>query len=176
MTGTTSHDRSHEPCDDYVGLLVRAADDSLDADGRARLDAHLPGCGACRAALDSQHIAYVALSSTFEVEPSLGFATRVVANVEPRDSWLDRLDFRRWTWRVSPIAAGLFLAAWVVTDRIETASAFESVAVVNAADAGVQADAVRWSDAVDGTDLVSLTWDAEVAGTPATGILEETPQ
>jgi anti-sigma factor RsiW len=176
MTSTTVHDRSHEPCDAYVGLLVRAADDSLDADDRARLDAHLPGCAACRAALDTQQSAHVLLSTAFAPEPTLGFATRVVANVAPRENWLDRLDFRRWTWRVSPVAAGLLLAAWMVIAGGETTSASVSVEEVSAAGADVQAEAVLWPDVIDGTDLVTLTWDAEVATAPAAILPEETPQ
>lgn len=174
MTFTTVHDRSNDPCDDYVSLLVRAADDSLDPDGRARLDAHLPTCEACRAALETQQLAHVMLSDAFEVEPPLGFTTRVVAHIEPRTSWLDRLDFRRWTWRISPVAAGLVLAAWIVAAGSDTTSASGSIDVVNATDAGVEADAVRWSDTVDGPDLVSLAWDAEVAAIAVTP--EEDPQ
>lgn len=163
MTLTTVDNRSDEPCDDYVSLLVRAADDSLDPDGRARLDEHLPTCEACRAALETQQLAHVMLSDAFEVDPPLGFTTRVVAHIEPRTGWLDRLDFRRWTWRISPVAAGLILVAWIVAAGSETTSASASIDVVSATDAGVEADAVRWSDAGDGPDLVSLAWDAEVA-------------
>jgi hypothetical protein len=114
------------------------------------------------------------LSDAFEVEPPLGFTTRVVAHIEPRTSWLDRLDFRRWTWRISPVAAGLVLAAWIVAAGSDTTSASGSIDVVNATDAGVEADAVRWSDTVDGPDLVSLAWDAEVAAIAVAP--EEDPQ
>jgi anti-sigma factor RsiW len=175
MTSTTADERHDEPCDDYVSLLVRAADDSLDADGRAWLDAHIERCEACRAALHTQQLVQSLVATAFEVDPPLGFATRVLSRIEPRERWLDRLDFRRWTWRVSPVAAGLLMAAWVVAADSETTSGSGSADVISAADAGVQADAVRWSDAVDGTDLVSLTWEAEVA-TASSGIASEEAQ
>jgi anti-sigma factor RsiW len=145
-------------------LLVRAADDSLDASGRARLDAHMLTCETCRYALDSQRTAHVLLANAFDVDAPLGFTSRVVAHLEPGRSWLDRFDFRRWTWRVSPLAAGLMLAAGIVASGGQTTSASPAIFVVNAADTGVEPTAVRLSDAVGETDLVSRMWYAETSG------------
>jgi anti-sigma factor RsiW len=170
---TDRHSRFSEPCEEYLPLLIRAADDSLAAGDRAHLDAHLQTCDACREALDVQRTAYVNLAGAFDVDPPLGFSTRVVAhlNSDPQTAWLDRLDFRRWTWRVSPIAVGLGLVAYLMIATGESTAASES-----AATAIVVADPVAVSDVIDGGDLVSMVWDAENGSDtfPVSG--EEAPQ
>ena len=172
----TIHESVNEPCDHVMGLLVRAADQELDAADRARLDRHLLACEACRTALHTQQVAHGMLAEAFAADPPFGFATRVLAHLDaPAPHLLDRFDFRRWTWRVSPVAGGLFLAAWLVAAGTQTSSAAGPVEVVSAT--GTGAEAVRWSDAVDGTDLVSLVWEADVALTPAgTSVREERSQ
>jgi predicted anti-sigma-YlaC factor YlaD len=168
---TVTHDPHDEPCDAYMSLLVRAADDGLDAMARQRLDAHLASCDGCRAAFDAQRIAHELIAGAFDLDGrSLGFTTRVLAHLEPREHGLDRLDFRRWTWRLSPVAASLLLAAWAVAAWSETSAA--ATDVVSTASSGEYAAAVLLSDAIDQTDLVSLTWEAEVASVA----FEETPQ
>jgi anti-sigma factor RsiW len=170
MTNTADSRReANEPCADHLGLLVRAADDCLDAAGRARLDVHLAGCEACRAALETQQLAHQMLADAYDVQLRPGLATRVVAQLEPSDRFLERLDFRRWTWRVSPVAAGLFLAAYLVVFTSQPTAAFETAGAVTTAEVGDGADAVLLSDAVNGTDLVSLIWEAELAGPAVTG-------
>ena len=160
MDAPSDRDRQAEPCEDRIALLVRAADDSLDASDRAQLDRHLAACPACSRALETQRGGRALLARAFDAEAPLGFSTRVLAHLESSDRWIDRLDFRRWTWRVGPVTAALLLAAWMVTG--DTTSAAE--AVVNATDAGVAADAVLWSDVMNDADLVSITWEATVAG------------
>lgn len=155
-----------EPCEDRIGLIVRAADGSLDAHDRAHLERHLVTCPSCRAALDAQQISHALLARAFDAEAPLGFSTRVIAHLETPAHWLDRLDFRRWTWRIGPVAAALLLAAWMVTG--ETTSAAE--AVIGATDAGVAADAVLWSDAMNDADLVSIAWESTIAETDHAGV------
>lgn len=155
-----------EPCEDRIGLIVRAADGSLDAHDRASLDRHLTTCPSCRAALDAQQLSHTLLAHAFDTEAPLGFSTRVLAHLETPAHWLDRLDFRRWTWRIGPVAAALLLAAWMVTG--ETTSAAE--AVISATDAGVAADAVLWSDAMNDADLVSIAWESTIVGTEDTDV------
>ena len=174
--GTREPNRGDEPCGDYIGLLVRAADDSLDAAGRARLDAHMLTCETCRSAFDSQQTAHVMLAGAFDVDAPLGFTTRVLAHLERDRPWLDRFDFRRWTWRVSPLAAGLVLVAWIVAAGSQTTSASAVIDVVTAVEAGTEPAAVLLSDAVDDTDLVSLMWDAETSGSETTATSGENRQ
>jgi anti-sigma factor RsiW len=168
---TDRHSRFSEPCEGYLPLLVRAADDSLDAGDRAYFDAHLQTCDACREALAVQRTAYVDLTGAFDVDPPLGFSTRVVAHLDsdPQNGWLDRLDFRRWTWRVSPIAAGLGLAAYLLIATGESTAASESPAT-----ATVATDPVAVSDVIDGGDLVSMVWAAETGSDTLNN--EETPR
>jgi len=172
----TIRDSANAACDDVIGLLVRAGDHTLDATERTRLDTHLLTCEACRAALQTQHMAHTLLADAFTVEPPFGFATRVIAHLDaPAPHLLDRFDFRRWTWRVSPVAGGLFLAAWLIVAGTGTSSASAAGEVVSAD--STDAEAVLWSDALDGADFVSLVWEADVAVPPA-GVSgrEEGPQ
>lgn len=159
MDASTDGDRHAEPCEErMVSLLVRAADGDLDVHERTHLDHHLATCPSCRAALETQRLGHTVLARAFEAGAPPGFATRVLAHVNSSDSWFDRLDFRRWTWRVGPVTAALLLAAWMVTG--ETTSAEE--AVVSATDAGVAADALLWSDAMNDASLVSFVWETTV--------------
>ncbi len=157
-----------QSCPSFIPLIVRAADDTIEPDDRARLDAHLAGCPACRAALEAQRMVHMNLAGAFDAEVPLGFATRIVAQLDPRESWLDRLDFRRWTWRLGPVAAGLAIAAYVVVAS-EAATSAEST---------VPETAVLLSDAVDESGIVALTWAAEVGASDADAAAstEETPQ
>lgn len=172
----TDRRREDEACEGYVGLLVRAADGSLGHEDRARLDTHLLTCDSCRAALETQRTAHLALADAFDVDAPLGFSTRVLANLEPEPSWFDRLDFRRWTWRVSPVAAALMIAAWMVAASSQTTAASPSVEVVDAAATTTEAEAVLLTDVLEDGDLVSLVWDAEVRGATAASVDEETVQ
>ena len=163
MTAPTNLHHDPDPCEALIALLVRAGDGSLDDAGdRARLDRHLASCAACREALEAQQAAHVALATSFDVEPPPGFAARVAAQVQAPASWFDRFDFRQWTWRAGPVAAGLALAAWLIVASSETTIASTGGDLVSAADAAVAAEAVLWSDAMDEADLVSLAWDDTV--------------
>ena len=170
---TDRHAPFSEPCEEYLPRLVRAADDSLGAGDRADLDAHLQTCNACRSALDVQRIACESLVDAFDVEPPLGFSTRVLAHLksDPQIGWLDRLDFRRWTWRVSPIAAGLGLAAYLLIATGESTAASEAAAI-----ASDGTDAVALSNVIDSGDLVSIVWNAENGSDTFSISAEEAPQ
>lgn len=144
----TSFDTHGEPCPKYVGLVVRAADDALDEAERTRLDAHLAVCLTCRDALDAQRSVHHLVADAYVVEPPLGFSTRVLAHVDVKTHWFDRLDFRRWTLRVGPVAAGLLLAAGlaVLTEQPSAASTDQST--------------VPWADVMNDSDLVTMVWEA----------------
>jgi hypothetical protein len=112
-------DEPFDCCEDYVGLVVRAADNTLEGNSLARLEAHAADCPRCRRALDGQTGMRAAVAGAYRVAESPAFVARVMARIEPLPHWLDRLDFRAWTWRVVPIAAVLFVAAGITvsTDR-----------------------------------------------------------
>jgi anti-sigma factor RsiW len=140
------------PCDDRVGLIVRAADGALDSAEQARLEAHLATCERCRSALDAQRLAHDLLANWPETTAGPDFSARVLARIDRDRRWLDSWDFRRWTWRLSPLVAALALAAYMTV--VQTAAAVgEPVAAI---DADVPVSAALWSEAVSESDLVSL--------------------
>ena len=155
MWHTTGHDQG--ACDGYAGLIVRAADGdaTFTSADRARLDAHLAGCEACRQALADQRVVRMGLSEAFALDSSRAFTARVLGEVGSRERWIDRLDFRRLTWRLSPVAAGLALAAaFVVVTGQSTVTDAAGLDTVPPA-------AVSLDEAVDEADFVSLLWAAE---------------
>jgi anti-sigma factor RsiW len=173
MSGPHRDGGADRSCADFESLIVRAADGVLDPVDRLRLDGHLAGCASCRVALDDQRTLASLVAAAFDSRPVPGFTTRVLAHLKPTESWLDRLDFRRWTWWVSPVAAGLALAAWLVASSTSTAIALEPAADVAVDPAQIQV--VSWADAVTEGDLVSLIWQAEV-GTDAAPATQEIAQ
>lgn len=162
---TQSHDgRANEPCAEYESLILRSVDGVLDPPNQSRLTAHLVGCAACRAAMQDQRAMATLVAAAFEVDPPRGLSTRVLAGLEETGSWLDWLDFRGWTWRVSPVAAALALVAWLVVSFTQTATAREATA--DLVGDSSQAEALSWDDVVNEGDLVSLIWQTEVASEP----------
>lgn len=150
----------NELCADYRGLLVRAADGALDDnEGMARLASHLAGCSACRAALEAQRLAHLATAAAYDADPSPEFAAAVLAGLHPREHALDGFDFRQWTWRIGPVAAGLTLAAWMVVTTSQPT--VESVAA-DPLDTDTASSAVLWSDAMSDADSIALIWEGDV--------------
>jgi anti-sigma factor RsiW len=152
-------------CAALTALLVRAAEDVLPAEDRARLDAHLLDCASCREALAGQRVVRARLLEAPVVGASLGFDRRVMAairaEVEGRSrSWLDSLDFRRWTWRLVPVAAALALAAAVVTqtDTVVSAANIDALPVSSA----------LFSEDVSESSLLGLMLSANVDDTLGT--------
>lgn len=158
-----------DPCPGYVSLVVHAADGTLDVAGRARLDEHLLGCSACREALDGQLSARRVLAMLPAVQASPFFAARLRADLDASRPWTDRIDFRRWTWRVLPLAAGLGLAAFLAV-RAETVASRANVS--SAPDAPVSA--ALWSDSVSDTSVLSLMLRANVDESLDTALAETT--
>jgi predicted anti-sigma-YlaC factor YlaD len=161
-----------EACREYESLLVRAADGPLEAGDQVRLDAHLAACGACRAALEDQRAVREALAARPILRAQPDFAVRVTAAIDADRSWLDRLDFRVWTWRLVPVAAALSLVAWVVvqssTAVITTPSAGAATATSASALAGdLPVSAALWDSSVSDTALLSLMMRASANDTLA---------
>jgi hypothetical protein len=99
-------------CEDWLPLLLQAAErrlDDCDVAERSRLGAHLAYCAGCRSALEDQRVVREALTARVDVAVSPGFARRVVSLVAPGPRWGDVLNWRTWTYRLVPVAAGLVL-------------------------------------------------------------------
>lgn len=145
---------TRDRCAGYEPMLARAADGSLDEDGRVRLTAHLEGCASCRAALEVQIAMRQALAAIPVAGASPGFAARTLARIDAarrRPAWIELWDFRRWTWRLAPVAGALALCAYLVTGPVSTTpdDAF-------AAAEPLPVSAALWSDGVSETDVLSL--------------------
>jgi anti-sigma factor RsiW len=102
-------------CNDVAKFIARRADDpeSLDAQTRATVDAHLGECIACRAALETQR----AVSAWLRMRPvdrlSPDFASRLAARLDDASGWFGVADWRTWTLRLAPVAAALALATYL---------------------------------------------------------------
>lgn len=105
-------------CDTWLPILLVAAEDrldELDVTDRDRLAAHLARCADCRDALDEQRAVRAVLTTRRDAPVPAGFATRVAAHVTVGSSWIDLLQWRTWSFRLAPLAAGLLLVAAATT-------------------------------------------------------------
>lgn len=167
-----TNERPDQACERYIGLLVRAADGALGETEQSQLDAHLASCSGCAEAVQSQRVARAALSSWVPMPVSPEFAARVLSRLDEQRSWFDRWDFRRWTWRLAPLASGFAIAALLVVSRPDLASATldETMSV---GDDTVAAS--LGSPELSQTDVLALLLTAD-ADEPLVGALEELSQ
>ena len=98
-------------CDEAGPLLLRRLEGRLEGDEGQPLERHLEQCETCRETLEVQRRVAAVLSSRPVAEAPLGFAGRVMANLEPVPGWLDALNWRVWTFRLAPVAATLIVVA-----------------------------------------------------------------
>ena len=97
------------PCADFADRLVRAAETpDLEAIEPA-LAAHLQRCDSCRAALEEQRQIRTMLAARPAMAASPALRVRVREAVERERTWTAVIDFRRWTWRLVPVAAAVVL-------------------------------------------------------------------
>ena len=140
-------------CDEAGPLLLRRLEGRLEADEGQRLERHLEQCETCRETLEVQRRVAAVLSSRPVAEVPLGFAGRVMANLEPVPGWLDALNWRVWTFRLAPVAAALLVVAALGFGPTEAAEPLEFSDLV--AEWVVEEDA-------EGLPAVSLLWQEEV--------------
>jgi anti-sigma factor RsiW len=162
-----------DACREFESLLVRAADDALDDAGQAALDAHLATCAACRTALADQRLVRSSLAARPPLRAQPDFAARVDAAIEADRSWLDRLDFRTWTWRLAPVAAAMSLVTWAVL-RGSAGAAMDTPAATAASafDGDLPVAAALWDDSVSDASLLSLMFRASANDTLADSLKE----
>lgn len=139
-------------CDDAERAVIARAAGRLDPAAARRLAAHLAGCPACRGAAADQNDVAAVLSARPAAAPPLGFATRVMARLDAPPTWLDVIDWRRWTGRLAPVAALLVVAAV----GLRPAEAVEPIEFSDLVTGWVGAD-----DAAESPAL-SLLWQEEV--------------
>ena len=153
-------------CDDVGPLLVRSLDGRLDADEGERLERHLVQCEACREALEAQRQVAAVLSSRPMAEVPLGFAGRVMANLEPVPGWLGALNWRVWTFRLVPVPAALIVVAVLGFGPTETAEPLEfsdlvAEWVVEENAEGLPAFSLLWQDEVTDDTLLEAVLTAD---------------
>lgn len=140
-------------CDDLIPLMLRAVDDTISPTERATLDAHLATCAECAEALADQRVMRATVASLATDTPVTHVGARVLATLraeadaQARDTWADLLDFKRWTWRLVPVALVMAIAmAGVTTNTTDATNTTNTSA----------ASAVLLADGVSGADVLSL--------------------
>lgn len=96
-------------CQDIEPLIVREADEAIDATDRVRLMAHLRDCAACREELEAQRAVRDVLRSRPASAVPSGFEHRIARRLRPETSWLPVADWRRWTLAISPLPVILLI-------------------------------------------------------------------
>lgn len=157
----------HEPCPEYLSLLVRAAEGALEADARHRLEAHTRTCTACRDALAAQIEARAILADRPALAAPAALRARVRAALDtgqvPRAPWLAGADFRRWTWRLVPVAAALIVGAVYGVEHSATAVPAGAAASIGE----LPVSAALYSTDVTDTSMLSLLLQANADDTLA---------
>jgi hypothetical protein len=97
-------------CPEFVDRLAPAAELAPPGAIDPVLAAHLESCAGCRAALDVQRQVRSLLQSRPALAASPALRVRVREAIERDQSLIAGVDFRRWTWRLVPIAAAVALA------------------------------------------------------------------
>lgn len=158
-------------CDDLIPLILRAVDDTISPADRATLDAHLTTCSECAEALADQQAMRASLATLAADTPVTHVGARVLATLRAeadsrtRDSWADLLDFKRWTWRLVPVALVMAMAtAGVTTGATTTANTSDPTAPsASSTTTGTtysMASSVLLADDVSGADVLSLLLNA----------------
>ena len=169
-----------EDCAAVEPVLARAAEGNSTPDDDARLNAHLQDCAPGRAALAHQRAMRELLQSYPMEGARLGFDARVMAVIraeaeERSGHWLDNLDFRRWTWRLLPVAAALALASIItaaptsgVISQTGTATGMtggETTVTTSISTDNMPVSSALWSESVSGSSLLSLMLTANADDT-----------
>jgi anti-sigma factor RsiW len=180
-----------DDCAAVEPLLVRAAEGISTPDDDARLTAHLKDCASCRAALANQRSMRELLQRYPMEGARLGFDARVMAAIRAEAEgraghWLDSLDFRRWTWRLVPLAAALALASFMIaapasvmtdapasgvinqTGATTGMTGGETTMTANTSTDNMPVSSALWSESVSGSSLLSLMLTANADDTLST--------
>jgi hypothetical protein len=144
-------------CEEARRLMLR--DDGVPSpDGTpTELFLHVRACDGCRAQLEEQLTVRGLLADLVEEPVPPGFAARVCARVEIGASPVERVNWKSWTLRLTPVAAGLLLAG--------------ALMVIRASRASVSLDTVldQWTTGDTSSSAATLLLD----GAPANRLLQE---
>jgi anti-sigma factor RsiW len=156
-------------CDEMTGLIVQDADGLLTEADRVRLAAHTTTCAACAAAVAEQREARGTLAAMAAALSASAAGARVGARVmaqlraeapgpDPVAAWIAACDWRRWTWRLLPVAAALALAVAGVSRPESSATVVDAASdpVVTTEATGTPVTATLVTGAVTGDQLLQL--------------------
>jgi hypothetical protein len=143
----------YEACEPFAGLIARAADGSIDASGQARLSTHLDHCAQCTRSLETQRAARALLAAWAPDPAPPDFVATVLGAIDAHETWIDRWDFRRWTWRLAPLATAVAVATVVVIGRTDVSFAEPADAT---ASADVTVAGALASDELSESDVLAL--------------------
>jgi len=146
-------------CERAAPLLARLADGALDGAGRAALDRHLARCAACRAEAEAQGEVRAVLRARPEEAAPPWLAARIAAEIAAESGLLGVADWRGWTLRLAPIAAGLLLAAFLWGGRASTSATSTSTS------ASLSPIVESWAmgDRTDGLPATAVFWQSDVS-------------
>ncbi len=136
-------------------LIAQAADDSLSADQRRTLDAHLTLCADCRTLLAIQR-EMRALLMARPILPVRDLSAAIRATLEAEQPWIDRLNinWRVWSLRVAPVAAAIAVVAVLLIRAVDTTSTSDIAATSTETPASVAS--ALWTGDVSEDTLVTL--------------------
>jgi hypothetical protein len=174
-------------CVDVAPFIVRRADapETLDAATRAAVDSHVAGCAACRAVLDEQR----AVAGMLRMRPvdavSARFAAQLAARIngasggkaasgwdaasdsDAASGWFGIVDWKRWTLRLTPVAAALALATYLGLGASSQAPVSVDEWALGTTDA--QAESMPWDSGVSADSVLETMLTGESANTRETG-------
>lgn len=98
-------------------LADGASDDppGMDDASFAAATRHLADCAACRDAVETQRSIHAALAAQ-PIVPVRDLSAAIRATLEAETPWLERLNWRRLTLRLAPVAAALALMAILLVE------------------------------------------------------------
>lgn len=102
-------------CEEARRLMLRD-DGVLSPDGTpTELFLHVRACDRCREELEEQLTVRGLLAVVVGEPVPPGFAARVCARIETSASPVERVNWKAWTFRLTPVAVGLLLAGALMT-------------------------------------------------------------
>ena len=142
-------------CHDAERRLARGLGEAIGDSGMdAELNQHLAECANCRETLAHQRRVADALAQRSDTSLPAGFAGRLSARLDAESDWLGSTNWRTWTVRLAPLAAGLLVAAALT---IEPAAADDTIDLYDVTE--------TWTlgTDVDVLPTTALFWQADVS-------------
>ncbi len=142
-------------CERAKPLLARLADGALDGAARVALEGHLAGCAACRVEREAQREVLTVLRARPAAEAPPWLAARISAEIAAESGLLGLADWRGWTLRLAPLAAGLLIAALVWGGLSSTSSPGVSLSPI--------VETWVMGDRTDGLPATAVFWQSDVS-------------